>query len=641
MRARADRAPPPRPSGPGSTVSAVDAAVTDEVPRWDVSTVFPSLASRELASAQERFVASVTRLRALYDERQVHPGPAPGADPRAADDNELGARPAGPSAADVEALDDILAATNDALTQGRALSAYVESFVSTDARDDTAARMRSELQGAQAPMEALSARFEGWVASLGAERLIEGSPAAAEHAYPLRRAESSGAHRMAETAEDLFAELSITGAKAWARLHGDITSRLHSTMTQPDGTQESLPVTMLRGRATHPDARSREAAYHAELAAWEQAAAPLAAALNAIKGETNAVNRRRGWHDALAPALFANGVDPQTLEAMHEATQAAFPDFRRYLHAKAALLGHDGALPWWDLLAPVGHIGEPVTWSAATKAVTDVFGAFSAPLGGLAQRAFDDQWVDAAPRDGKVGGAFCMSVRDDESRVLLNFDHSWDGVQTLAHELGHAYHNATLAPRSPLQRQTPMALAETASIFCETLMTASGLRSAEGSRRLALLDIDLAGSCQVVVDIHSRFLFERELCRRRERATLGVTELCALMTDAQARTYGDGIEAATAHPYMWAVKPHYYGRPFYNWPYTFGLLFGIGLHARYQSGPAAFRDGYDDLLSSTGLASAADLAASFGIDVRSVQFWTESLDVIRARIDEFVELASA
>src|SRR5581483_9751791 len=250
------------------------------------------------------------------------------------------------------------------------------------------------------------------------------------------------------------------------------------------------------------------------------------------------------------------------------------------------------------------------------------FEGYSAGLAGVARRAFDEQWVDAEPRDGKEGGAYCMSVRADESRVLLNFNGSWDSANTLAHELGHAYHNAALAGRLPLQRRTPMALAETASIFCETLMAAAGLEASSGAERLARLDTDLVGSCQVVVDIDSRFRFERAVFERRGRGTLGVPELCTLMTDAQDATYGDGI--SSHHPYMWAVKPHYYSTSFYNWPYTFGLLFGIGLYASYREDPERFRAGYDDLLSSTGLASAAELAARFGIDLRSEGFWASS-----------------
>jgi oligoendopeptidase F len=231
-----------------------------------------------------------------------------------------------------------------------------------------------------------------------------------------------------------------------------------------------------------------------------------------------------------------------------------------------------------------------------------------------------------------------MSVDGDRSLVLLNFNGTFDSVQTLAHELGHAYHNTQLANRTPYQRATPMALAETASIFCETVMVEHGLKTANDKARRNILEIDLQGSCQVVVDIHSRFLFEQAMSEKRKERALSVAELCELMADAQAQTYGDAL--SVNHPYMWAAKPHYYGSAFYNWPYCFGLLFGIGLYASYREDPDKFRGGYDDLLSATGLGSAAALASRFGIDVTDEAFWTASLDVVRARIDEFCRLAA-
>lgn len=244
--------------------------------------------------------------------------------------------------------------------------------------------------------------------------------------------------------------------------------------------------------------------------------------------------------------------------------------------------------------------------------------------------------MDAEPRAGKVGGAYCMSMVDGVSRVLLNFDGSFDALQTMAHELGHAYHNVNLGDRTPMQRNTPMALAETASIFCETIMVQAGLAEvgddAEG--RLALLDSDLSNACQVVVDIHSRFAFERALSAEREQGVLSVDRLRELMLDAQSVAYGDGVDPRFRHRDMWAVKGHYY-TAYYNWPYTFGLLFGIGLYAEYQRDPDRFREGYDDLLSATGLGDAATLAARFGIDVADEAFWAASLEVLRERIDEF------
>ncbi len=596
------------------------------LPHWDVTSLFPSLESREVAVAHEATVADLARLVALYDRHDVR-----GGEPRPVTD------------ADTPAVDEVIEATNALLDQVRTLSAYLASFVTTDAGNDRAAGLRSRLQTELTDLSRLTTRFDAWVARLGADALVAASPAASDHAHALRRAETAAIHQMSEAEEGLAADLRLTGSGAWARLHGEVTARLVASVgpTTDHPEAEVLPITVVRGLAHDPDAARRRAAYKAEVMAWESVSVPLAAALNGAKGETNVLNRRRGWADALEPALFINGVDRATLDAMQAAVDDSLADFAGYLRTKARLLGHDGGLPWWDLFAPVGTAAtDRVDWADALGRVRAAFGGYSPALAGLVERAARDGWIDAEPRAGKEGGAFCMPVRDDESRVMLNFDGSPDSVRTLAHELGHAYHNTNLAERTPMQRRTPMALAETASIFCETIMVEAGLAATPAEQRLGLLDTDLQAACQVVVDIRSRFLFERELCQRRTQQALSVTELCELMVDAQHQAYGHGLDPDALHPWMWAVKGHYF-TPFYNWPYTYGLLFGIGLYARYRDDPDRFRAGYDDLLSMTGMDDAAGLGSRFGIDVRDPAFWTASLDVLRDRIRSFTALADA
>ena len=596
------------------------------LPRWDVSAYFPSLGSRQFAEQQERLGADVDRLAALYDEHDVRGGVEVKLDD-----------------AKIEAFESVVAATNELLDDLRLLTAYVHAFVSTDARDEEAAGLASELASQSAKVRALLVRFDAWVATLGAEELTKRSVVAADHAFPLVKAERSAAHQMTEKEEDLTSQLSLTGSTAWSRLHSDVTSLLTAEVRLPDGRVETLPITVVRNLATEADAGVRKAAYDAELAAWATVAVPCAAAMNGIKGEANTLNQRRGWPDPLAPALHYNAVSRATLEAMQSAVVDSLPDWRRYLRAKARLLGSAGAnggLPWWDLFAPVGDpSAAAVAWEEATATVLSSFASYSPALAGLARRALEESWVDAEARSGKRGGAFCMSTTGGESRVLLNFGNTFDSVSTLAHELGHAYHNTTLADRTPMQRATPMALAETASIFCETLLTQSALAATDDpARSLSSLEYDLQGAAQVVVDIHSRFLFESAVFERRKARTLSVSEFCELMLEAQRQAYGDGLDGENLHSYMWAVKPHYYSTHYYNWPYTFGLLFGLGLYAVYQDDPERFRSGYDDLLSSTGLADATELAGRFGIQVEDKDFWTASLDVLKGRIDRFDEL---
>lgn len=594
------------------------------LPRWDVSDVHESLSARSFLDELELVDAETVRLTALFDEEGI---------------GRVEPRPASPEDAAVTGR--VIEAMNATLRRLAVLNSYVMATVSTDSYDDAAQGLASQLSVIAARTAPLNARLAGWVASLGAEALVEQDAVAADHAGPLRRMARRAEHQMPDDHEALASELSTSGSGAWARLHADVTSQLSADVHRPDGTVARLPMAAVRGLATDPDPALRRAGYDAELAAWPSVALVCAAAMNGVKGEANTLNRRRGWPTPLNASLFANNVSRPTFDAMRAAVQHSLPDFRRWLRAKAALHGHDSGLPWWDLFAPLPFGTGEVSWDAGLAVVRDAFEAYGGRLSGLVDRAVDERWIDAEPRDGKRGGAFCASFVDDRSLVFLNWNGSLDSTQTTAHELGHAYHNTQLAGRTPLQRSLPMALAETASIFCETLVVDAGLRTATGDQRLALLDVDLVGTTQVVVDIESRILFETEVFARRQRRTLAAAELNELMVQAQADAYGDGLDQSTAHPYMWAVKPHYYGSHFYNWPYTYGLLFGLGLFAVYQRDPERFRASYDDVLSRAGMATAEELGTSFGLDVTDEAFWTASLDVVRARIGEYEQLAAA
>lgn len=594
------------------TATEAEPTADPALPHWDLTPFFAGLESRELLALNEEVAAEVGRLGRRFDELGVR-----GGDPLPVDDEV------------VATAEEVVASFNRLLTDMRRIGSYLYGHTTTDATDAVAAGALSRYQASVAPFATLDGRFDAWLARLPLDELVARSTIAADHEHALRKGADAASHQMSEDQEDLAAELSLTGGRAWAKLHADLTARLTATV---EG--EVLPMSMVRGLATDPSPARREAAFHAELEAWDTVTVPLATALNAFKGEANVLNRRRGWQDSLDPALETNGVRREVLDAMQAAVVESLPHWHRYLRAKARLLGHEGGLPWWDLIAPVGRPTR-FAWPEATAAIRDAFGTYSGRLAGLVDRAVAEAWIDAEPRAGKVGGAYCMSVTDGVSRVLCNFDGSFDSVQTLAHELGHAYHNVNLGDRTPMQRNTPMALAETASIFCETIMVQAGLAAVgdDAQGRLALLDGDLSGACQVVVDIHSRFLFERALSAERAHGVLSVDRLRELMLEAQATAYGDGVDPRWRHPDMWAVKGHYF-TAYYNWPYTFGLLFGIGLYAEFQRDPDRFRAGYDDLLSATGLGDAATLAARFGIDIADQAFWAASLQVLVDRIDE-------
>ena len=435
---------------------------------------------------------------------------------------------------------------------------------------------QSEFEARSVSLTNLRTRFTTWWGKLDLDALFAASDYLRDHAFLFRRGAFLSAHLMAPGEERLAAELHVSGGSAWERLHSNFTSQISVPITL-QGENKTLPMSEIRNLAHDPDETTRERAYQAELAAWEAAALPIAAALNGVKGEAGTLIHRRQWSSPIDQAVFQNHLDRQTLDAMLAAATESFPMFRRYLQAKAKLLGKS-ALPWCDLFAPVGEPGRTWSYDDAQEFIVLHFNGFSPKLGGLAERAFRERWIDAPPRPGKIGGAYCAPLRGEESRVLTNYSPSYNAVSTLAHELGHAYHNLALAHRTALQRETPSTLAETASTFCETIIRHAALREVSIPEELAILEGSLQDSTQVVVDISSRFLFEREVFSQRRDRELSIDELNGIMLDAQRQTYGEGLAQDRLHPYMWAVKSHYYSvrEGFYNFPYMFGLLFWIG-----------------------------------------------------------------
>jgi oligoendopeptidase F len=594
------------------------------LPHWDMTVVYPGLNSPEFDQGFAHFAQQIAELVQLFDTHGIHAQPV----------SEL-------TEAMIQTFETITSRYNAVLEETTTLGAYLGCFVTTNTQDTLAQARHSEFQQQEVKLSLLGTRYAAWIGSLDVEALISRSTLASSHTYMLHKASVQARHLMSSEEEDLASELELSSGSGWEKLHGDITSQIIVPL-DIRGQHQELPMSMVRNLAHDANREVRRTAYEAELAGWKKAAVPLAAAMNGIKGEGNTLSRRRGWTSPLDASLFDANIDRETLEAMLTAAREAFPDFRRYLHAKARALGLE-KLAWFDLFAPVGK--EETIWGypEAQTFIVEKFGAFSQKLSDFAARAFRENWIDAEPRSGKVDGAYCTPLRKDESRVFANFKPSFGGVSTLAHELGHGYHNLNLANRTEMQKNTPMTLAETASIFCETIIVHAALVDADKEEQIAILENSIQGSCQVVVDIISRFLFESRTFEQRKQRDLSIDEFNNLMLEAQKETYGDGLDESLLHPYMWAMKPHYYSThlSFYNYPYMFGLLFGLGLYSRYQQDPEAFKIGYDDLLSSTGLGDAATLAKRFGIDIHSTDFWRSSLDIVRQDIDLFEELTRA
>ena len=305
------------------------------LPHWDMTVIYPGLDSPEFAAD---FSAVTGRIAALAELFARHNLDQP---VQALDD------------ATVAAFEEVTGEYDSVLRSVRTLTGYITSFVSTDSRNSLAQSRMSELQVHIASLSQLGTRWTAWVGGLDADGLVERSAWARDHAFVVRRAREAAAHLMSPAEEALASELNLSSATGWSKLHGTLTSQLMVEVEQ-DGAPRSLPMSVVRNLAFDADRATRRRAYEAELATWQSVATPLAAALNGIKGQVNTLARRRGWTSPLHETLSLNNIDEQTLDAMMSAARESFPDFRRYLKAKARLLGVD-RLAWYDLFAPLGE----------------------------------------------------------------------------------------------------------------------------------------------------------------------------------------------------------------------------------------------------------------------------------------------
>jgi len=456
-----------------------------------------------------------------------------------------------------------------------------------------------------------------------------------EYTFLFENLRKDSVHLLGTQGEQISARLTLSGSNAWSEMHGYLTS---TVPVQYDGGITNLSA--IRNLAYDADSAVRKAAYEAELACYERIQDPIAYALNSIKLETISDCQLRGYASPLDRTLEQAYVKRETLEAMIGAIQEYLPQFRKYLKAKGKALGHENGLPWYDLFAPMGEAGKTYTIKEARDVLVELFTPFDEELARMIRTAFEDEWIDFYPRDGKSGGAFCETVECiGESRILTNYDGQFSDIDTLAHELGHAFHNQCVRSHLPLNKNYSMPVAETASIFNECVVMAAAIDRAESAgEKLALLEAQMQAVTQIIVDIYSRYLFETMVFENRESHFMDAGELCSFMLKAQEQSYGDGLDPDFRHPYMWICKPHYYGPTFYNFPYSFGGLFARGLYAQYQKEGASFVPKYKKLLYTTTVATAEDAAKTADIDLTDKEFWRGALQIIADEIDRFCEL---
>ncbi len=483
-------------------------------------------------------------------------------------------------------------------------------------------------------------QLERYISNLAnLEEVIKTSSYLEKYRFILLEIKNNSLHLLSDQEEVLASELNQSGGSLFAKMQGDLTSTLNV-----DYKGEVIALSKVRNLAYSSDSNVRKEAYFAEMKSYEKINKATSFALHGIKKEVLTMSKKRKFASPLEETLVNSRLTKKALDALLQAMGESLDDFRAYLKQKALLLGHKNGLPFYDLFAPMGSLTSKYTIEEAQEFILTHFYSYANDLGDLAKRAFNEQWIDYLPKQGKRGGAFCAGIYAiKESRILTNYDGSIGDISTLAHELGHAYHNYHLRNEAPLNTSYPMPIAETASILCETIVKKKALELAKTQEeKIGLIEQELQDATQVIVDIYSRYLFEAEVFARIENEFLNEDALDKIMLKAQLASYGDGLDPNYLHPRMWINKSHYYstGRSYYNFPYAFGLLFAKGVYAKYQEQGPAFTKEIAKLLAMTGKSSILDVSKEIGIDIENPTYWKKALNIIKDDIDTFIKLTN-
>ena len=529
--------------------------------------------------------------------------------------------------------------TNEELTELiEKLAIYANLRYSANTRDTDAASMLGRIMQMMSATAAPAAVIEKAISEIeNLEEVINNTPALTEYKYLIMNVKRDSRYLLSDKEETILAKMSLSGATAWSDLQSSLTS---GVKVKYEG--EDITLSAVRNLAYSPDAEVRRKAFDAEIACYDSIKEAVAFALNSIKLQVLTECELRGYESPLDKSLYQSRMKRETLDALLGAMDEYLPAFRKYMKAKAKALGHEGSLPFYDLFAPMGKSDKVYSVEDAKNYLLGIFRKFDVELHDMVKCAFENEWIDFFPREGKVGGAFdCGVPSAKQSRVLTNFDGSFSDVVTLAHELGHSFHDRQVFCHSILNQGYSMPVAETASTFNEVLVMETAIADAKDKdEKLALIESQLMDACQIIVDIYSRYLFEASVFKNRPMEFMDADRMCALMTDAQKQAYGDGLDENALHPYMWLCKGHYYsgGLSFYNYPYAFGGLFARGLYAKYKAEGPAFVDTYKAMLRATSISDVEECAKIAGVDLTDKEFWRQGLQSIADRIDEFCEL---
>ncbi len=460
--------------------------------------------------------------------------------------------------------------------------------------------------------------------------------------FVLNESRDQAREKMSPELESLALDLAVDGYHGWGDHYDTVVSHIKIPF-EKEGETVLLSAGQAHNKLHDADKEVRDSMFVKWKEAWAEKADFCGDTLNHLGGFRLKLYERRGWNEVLKEPLAINRMSKQTLDAMWGVIQDNKAMLVKYMERKAKLLGVD-KLSWVDVEAPIGKVSSTVSYQEAAETIVEQFRKFSPKMADFAEMAFDKSWIEAEDRPGKRPGGFCTSLPVSKAtRIFMTYSGTASNVSTLAHELGHGYHQHVMDDLPVFNQNYAMNVAETASTFAEMIVSDAMVKKAgDEQEKLALLEDKIQRSVAFYMNIHARFLFETRFYEKRKNGLLSVQELNDLMEEAQKEAFCDALSAY--EPTFWCSKLHFYitGVPFYNFPYTFGYMFSTGIYAQALQEGSGFADKYDALLQDTGAMTVEELAKKhLNADLTGREFWQSASDLLKQDVEEFLAMTDS
>ncbi|ALC89861.1 oligoendopeptidase [Bacillus sp. FJAT-18017] len=542
---------------------------------------------------------------------------------------------------DADLLAVLISLFEEASKKIRQAGAFISCLKAQNTEDKKAYELQSKVTGLSASFQTALGALDGSLTGIAEEawqKLME-DDRLNELAFVLTERRTRAAEKLSKEEEAVVNALGVDGYHAWGQMYDMVVGKMKIPFTQ-NGEEKLLSVGQAANQFSNPDREVRKAVFKEWETAWSANADYFAKILNHLAGFRLSVYKLRGWDDFLKEPLDINRMSKETLDAMWGAISEAKQPLKKYLERRAELMGVE-KLSWFDLDAPYGNTETKVSYQEGAEFILEQFAKFGEEMTSFSRHAFENNWIEAEDRPGKAPGGFHTYFPEAmQSRIFMTYSGTPSNISTLAHELGHGFHTYAMRNLHLLNRNYAMNVAETASTFAEMIVSDAAVKNASSKdEKLALLDDKIQRSVALLMNIHARYLFETSFYEERKAGFVSAARLNGLMEKAQEEAYLGALDSY--HPSFWASKLHFFitGVPFYNFPYTFGFLFSLGIYAQALEEGSGFEEKYVALLKDTASMTVEELAMKhLGADLTKADFWKDALQLCTDDINEFLEL---